>query len=225
VSLASGPGGTEGLGTRVTNDEGRFLFRNVPLGSYRLVVTFIGYRTLADTLIVDSGSDFDLDLPLSISPIELEALVVVTERRRLGPMLGFEERRRTRSGTFIDREEIEARNATLFSDLLRMVPGARVIPSGPYGNTVRLRGNCRPVLWVDGIPLLTEEGMDDILRPLDLEAIEVYRGASLPVEFGSNPCGAILVWTKRGEAQEGEGSFWRKFGMALGMLSLVLLIS
>jgi len=225
VSLASGPGGTEGIGTRITNSEGNFLFRRVPPGTYRVIVTLIGYRDLQDTLQVDLESDLELILPMSISPIQLEPLVVVTERRNLGIMGDFEGRRRSRSGTFFNREEIEARQPMLLTDLLRMVPGARVIPAYPYGYAVRLRGGCRPTLVVDGMQLMTEEGMDDILPTMDLEAVEVYHSASLPVEFGSNPCGAIVVWTRRGEPGVGGGSFWRRFAFAVGFSFLAYFLT
>ncbi|NNM06081.1 MAG: carboxypeptidase-like regulatory domain-containing protein, partial [Gemmatimonadetes bacterium] len=110
VSLASGPGPTRGIGTRVTDSDGRFLFRTVPPGSYRLVVRFLGFRDLRDTLEVAPGSDLDLALSLSVSPIELEPLVVVSDRRPpLGPLRDFERRRERMNGTFLDREEIERR--------------------------------------------------------------------------------------------------------------------
>jgi hypothetical protein len=211
------------MGTRVTDTNGRFLFRSVPPGTYRLVVTFLGYRDVRDTLPVRPDSDLDLSLAMAVAPIRLEPLVVVTERRTSGIMGDFERRRQSRSGTFFDREDIEARNPYLLSDLLRSVPGARVIPTGALSHTVRLRGGCTPELWVDGIPLMTIEGMDDILPTMDIEAVEVYHGVSLPVQFGSNSCGAIIVWTRRGERVEGGGSFWKRFGLAAAFVFLALL--
>jgi hypothetical protein len=44
--------------------------------------------------------------------------------------------------------------------------------------------------------------VDDLVRPDDLEGIEVYSGASIPIQFvrdgpmGTN-CGAIMLWTKQ----------------------------
>jgi len=160
-----------------------------------------------------------------VSPVRLDPLVVETERRTFGIMGDFAGRRRSRPGTFFDREEIESRHLGRFSDLLRVVPGARIVPDGPYGYTVRLRGGCRPTLVVDGMKLLTEEGMDDILPPGDLEAVEVYHGASVPAEFGSSPCGAIVVWTRRGEPSLGGGNFWLRFAIAVGVSFLGLLLA
>ena len=223
VSLASGPGGTEGIGTRVTNAEGEFYFKEVPPGSYRLLVTLLGYRTLEDTLQVQPGAELELTLPLSISPIELEPIVVVAEAREDPFLQDFQRRQRAFSGTFLEREDIEELHPLVFTDLMRRVPGARVIPAYPYGNTVRLRGNCRPVLWVDGVRLTTEMGMDQLLTPMDVEAVEVYHSSWFPVEFGSNSCGAIVVWTRRGEPSPPREGFWRRLALGGGFLLLAFI--
>jgi hypothetical protein len=73
--------------------------------------------------------------------------------------------------------------------------------------------------------LMTAEGMDHILPTIDLEAVEVYHASSLPVEFGSNPCGAIVVWTRRGEPGVGDGSFLRGLAFAAGFLLLGLVLT
>ena len=220
VSLTSGPGGTRGIGTRITDEDGLFQFQQVPPGTYRIRVTLLGFADLQDTLRVDPLSDLDLVLSLSVSPVKLEPLVVVSERRTLGPMGDLDRRRRAFSGTFFDREDIEAMAPFVFTDLLRRVPGVRVLPVDPYRYTVQFRGGCSPVLWVDGVKLITPEGMDDILPPMDLEAVEVYKGPSVPVQFAGNGCGSIVVWTRRGDATGGSPFTWRKFALAAGFLTL-----
>jgi hypothetical protein len=197
----------------------------VPRGVYRLSVTLIGYSDLRDTLRVEADSELELSLPLSVSPIRLEPLVVVTDRRYAGLMKGFEDRRRMGFGTFMDREDIERRNPILFTDLFRLVPGARVVSTPPYGNTILLRADCRPSLWVDGFRLLTEIGMDQLLPPMDVEAVEIYKGPSTPARFQTNSCGAIVVWTRRGEPTGGWEGFWRKLGMAAGFIALAFLLT
>lgn len=226
VSLASGPGGTPGAGTRITNAEGRFRFRSVPPGTYRIVATRIGYRERTDTLEVEAGSDLEMYLPLTVSPVPLAPITVEVTRHAPGPLDDFQDRRRTRPGTFIDREQIENRHPIYFSDLLRMVPGARVVPGRFSGSVVLLRGGCRPRLWVDGVPISSSpEGVDAIIQPLDVEAIEIYHASELPAEFGSSSCGAIIVWTRRGEPTGRAGSFWKRLALGLGFLTLGILLS
>jgi hypothetical protein len=223
VSLASSPEGTRGIGTRITGRGGDFLFRAVPAGLYRLSVTRVGLTDLRDTLRVEPGADLDLILPLWASPIPLKPIVVVA--RRSGPLADFEARRRTLSGTFIGREEIEAVNPYVFSDLLRRVPGARVVPTSSTGHRVLLRGGCIPELWVDGTRAGTTSDLDSFLKPSDIEALEVYNGASLPAQFGPNPCGAVVVWTRRGEPVASQNSLLRQLVIAAGFVTLSWLLT
>jgi len=44
----------------------------------------------------------------------------------------------------------------------------------------------------------------DQLHPNDIDAVEIYQGASIPVEYrlGASPdgeyaCGVVLIWTRR----------------------------
>lgn len=224
VSLATGPG-TRGIGTRVTGQEGGFLFREAPPGLYRLSVTRIGYADLRDTLRVEAGSDLELALSVSTSPVVLEPIVVSVRRRPQGPMSGFESRRRGLTGTFITREEIEARRPHVFTDLLHWVPGARIVPLGPFRNRVTLRGGCVPELVVDGMRVGAEPEWDLFVRPGEVEALEVYHSPSVPVEFGSNPCGAVVVWTRRGEPSTSQGGFWWKALFAGSLIALSLLLA
>jgi outer membrane cobalamin receptor len=214
------------MGTRMTDEEGFFAFDSVPAGIYFLEVTLLGYGERRDTLRVEAGADLDVLVTLSVTPLPLEPILV--EVRRLyvpAYRAGFEERRRFRSGTFFTREDIEARGAMHFSDLLRMVPGARVTPSARWGPVVTLRGGCRPQLWVDGVRTVTPLGMDDLLPPMDVDAVEVYHGAQTPAEFGGDACGTIVVWTRRGEPGPATGSFWRRLAVAVGFIAIAILLT
>lgn len=224
VSLATGPTGTQGIGTRVTGQEGDFLFRDVPPGLYRLSVTRMGYANLRDTIRVETGSDLELTLPVSASPVALEPIVVSTRRRPRGPESGFESRRRSLSGTFITREEIEARWPRVFTDLLSMVPGVRVVPSGPFGTRVLFRGGCVPLLVVDGMRIGSDPQLDHFIQPSDVEAVEVYHSPWVPVEFGVNSCGAIVVWTRRGEPTANQEGSWRRGLIAGSLIALLMLL-
>lgn len=225
VSLASGPEGTRGIGTRITGENGEFLFQEASAGLYRLSVTLLGYQDLRDTLRVDPGAEIQLVLPLSVSPVSLEPIVVVGRRRPPGPMAGFESRRRALGGTFFTRDDIERRNPHQFTDLLRLVPGARVVPVSPFGHGVLFRGRCIPGVWVDGVHVLNTMDLDSFIRPEDLEAVEVYTGAHLPVEFGPSPCGAIVVWTRRGEPGPGPNNLLRQLLIAAGFVTLAWLLA
>lgn len=78
---------------------------------------------------------------------------------------------------------------------------------------VAIRGDSRPTSAVFSEsavedlgaedPRAPDPAVDDVVDPLDIEAIEVYRsGAEVPAHFGGmgpyTRCGAILIWTRRG---------------------------
>jgi len=218
VSLASGPRGTPGIGTRVTDAEGRFLFQEVPAGTYTLVIELLGHHTRTDTLRVDAGDDLGLAAELAVSPVPLDPIVVVVARRPTGALVEFEERRRTHVGSFLTREQIEEKHPRSMSDLLRGIPGIRLVPAGSYGYDVRLRGNCRPDLWIDGVRTASTVPVDLVVAPIDVEAVEVYRVSEVPIQFGASPCGVIVVWTRPPQPSAGEGSNRRNLLIALGVV-------
>lgn len=68
------------------------------------------------------------------------------------------------------------------------------------------RGPCPPAVYVDRMYVgggMNEEpaGIDGLVIPTEVEAVEVYEGpASLPAEFGGSRagCGVVVIWTRRG---------------------------
>lgn len=78
---------------------------------------------------------------------------------------------------------------------------------------VAIRGDSRPTSAVFNEsafedlgaedPRAPDPAVDDVVDPLDIEAIEVYRsGAEVPAHFGGmspyTRCGVIVIWTRRG---------------------------
>lgn len=201
VSLGS-RAGVRGRGTRVTDDGGRFSFSGVPEGTYRLVVRSEGFREMRDTLPVPAGRDLELLLPLATATT-LEPVIV--SGRLSDPVPGYERRRRGGGARFlITREDILERQPRHISELLHRVPGGIVVPTPPEGYTLRLRGQCLPGIWVDAVPWPGATSVDRVVTPQEVEALEVYHGFELPVEFGVNSCGGILIWTRRGTPATGD---------------------
>ncbi|MBK9489825.1 MAG: carboxypeptidase-like regulatory domain-containing protein [Haliscomenobacter sp.] len=64
------------LGT-TTDDNGKFRFENLPVGRYRLRVSFVGYDTLVvPELLLESGRETVLNLPLSLAYTTLSELSI-----------------------------------------------------------------------------------------------------------------------------------------------------
>lgn len=207
VSLASTSPDLPGSGTQSTDDEGRFRFADVSAGVYRLTVAAPGYaEMIVDTLRVPVEGEVELVLLLSEGARRLEPIVVTEDRPP--PPATLDERRRLAGGSrfLVTREEIEEQDPRYVSELLRRVPGGVVVPAPTPGYMLLLRGQCRPGIWIDAVEISGTSNIDQLVSPQEVEALEVFHGFELPVEYGVNTCGGILVWTRSGpSSSSGEG--------------------
>ncbi len=196
--------------------------RNV--SAVQLDVRRLGYKPNKMPLLhFDQRDFFEVEIRLDADAILLAPLEVVTWSV-LGPspfLEGYRQRLRTGNGIFITREEIEARRPALMVDLLREIPGVTV-SGASSGNrpsvavaraqaTAQLSG-CEAQIYVDGFlvnrrtgpgqSLISDFRLDDVVSPMSVEGIEIYRGlGTVPAEF-LNPdarCGVIAIWTRRGD--------------------------
>jgi hypothetical protein len=196
-------------GTRfatTTNADGRFHFEDVPRGEYVLQVTHVGYVQVPAPLRIASDA-VDVVVRLDAAAIPLEPIRVTAFSRRLDEV-GFYERQRRGVGTFIGRPLIDGMRPLSATDLMRLVPSARLTPQGavrtPAGSSLAGRGRCRFSYIVDGARTLPDFELD-LVAPYAIEGLEFYRSlAELPAPFrmhvgreaGAASCGIVLVWTR-----------------------------
>jgi hypothetical protein len=182
----------------------------------------LGYRPITATLDVPAHDTLKVHVIMSAAPAALDT-VSVTARRMSSPFSAFEARRLGNSGGhFITREQIDSQRPKETLDLLRSMPGFRVVrPSNGYpllestrGKTspgamgmlgTELQGSvpCHPRIGVDGIVYGVDFPVDDI-SPSEIYGIEIYPGAAtLPPEYITGvavggSCGLIMIWTRTG---------------------------
>jgi hypothetical protein len=187
--------------------DGSFHVTEVAEGIRRITVRAAGHVPAQFTIPVQAGQS-----QLLLAALQPAPLVVVQRRPPMSNtrLAEFNQRRRTGGGFYLDRAEITRRNPRTLTDLLRGVPGLRVIarsggytytsthfrrfpsPGGDVGNA------CDMMLYVDGQPFPIETGDADSRLPInDIGAIEVYVTAgSVPRRYAgpTSACGVILVW-------------------------------
>lgn len=216
------------LEPRTTDDSGRFVFEEVSRGRYLLTVTAPDYQAMTDSVEVFAAEDLQLVVPLSTDPRALAPRVVGGQAP--SALRGFETRRESGRGFFITREEIQSSNARYLTDLLGATPGARVVYMPPAGNTLLLRGDCSPGVWVDGARMRDAPPIDRIASTHSVDAIEIYHGFDLPAEFGVDACGGVLIWTRTGAPPSGvasdasTGDLIRRAAVAVGLVVLAILL-
>lgn len=189
----------------LTRANGDFILDSLPSGTQSLVVKQIGYRPTEVPVELSARTPARVNVKLGVFVPELSPVEVVSARDEGLQKVGFTERKRSSTGGyFIDPETIERRNAQLFTDLLRTVPGIRVQAAGAnqmqiFSTRSATGGGC-VTIYVDGAPWqqLAAGDLDSFVRPGEVAAIEVYNGTSKPAQFTgtSGDCAAVVVWTK-----------------------------
>ena len=64
-----------------------------------------------------------------------------------------------------------------------------------------------------------------ILKGAFVVMADLARHIDLPVEFGGNPCGGVLIWSRVGEQAEPKGGFWRRVGIASMLLLFAVVVT
>lgn len=192
----------------ISNRDGRFLLSDLPPGDVEIRLERIGYQTRTTTLTVERGRTVEVYAAMSAQPIELEPVQVSVASAYLARS-GFYRRAQVVPGTRFTYRDIDHLSPMSMADLLRRVPGVTVVTPtiGPGTEALSNRrsgggalGRCRLKPYYNGTPM---EGFDlDILPPEELEALEVYQGSNVPIEYldplqvDGPSCGVILIWTR-----------------------------
>src|SRR5512143_1105311 len=187
-----------------TDDHGHFAFPPLPKGDSEVSVRRIGYEPIIVRFAVSGGPANSLRVVIAELPAVLEAITVsAAERHRRQRIEDFYWRRARGTGTYVTREEILTRRASVPSDVLRTAKGVRFVRTSSGGGirfntSTNTRVACVPMIWIDG---QRDPGMELDEIPLnDIEGIELYNGpATTPAEFwqaSGAQCGTIVVWIR-----------------------------
>lgn len=196
----------DGTQIRVISDaNGTFVIRNPPESDLRLIVRRLGFRPRASDVVVERNRVTEVAVVLDPTPAKLEPVVVAARPEVFDARLtGFYSRMENKAGHYITPERLKNLSSHRFSDVIREVPGVRVLSSGrnAFTRSIRLRGaNCAPVVFMDGVPAHAGEFDIDIIEPSTIEGVEVYHGsATIPVQFSTSTvgdrCGVIAFWSR-----------------------------
>ena len=199
----------EGFSTRATTrDNGEFHIAGIPAGTVRIIARRLGYLPARRELVIPVGATLRVELIMRPAPAEMAPVTVTARREPFDSRLsGFRQRAESQAAGYIfTREKIERTSNRSTFDLIRTVPGVRIVTNGrgaAIEQSLRFRSNrCPPVVFIDGFAASAAE-FD--LSTIDLnmvEGVEVYTsGTSLPPEFftvarGLEQCGVIAIWSR-----------------------------
>ena len=189
--------------------KGAFRLTPLPSGTQTVEVRLLSYQPKHYVVNLTPRKETHLTARLDQRAQVLDPVIVTA--RPTSDIPGFDERREHATGTFFTKQQIQDANSNAISDIFRKVPGMQVLfVSGIY-KVVSSRGaanECNTVQWVvDGTKYSVgqDENMDELFRPTEIEAIEVYNSAvDTPPQFQGPQaaCGTIVIWTNRGHLKK-----------------------
>jgi Carboxypeptidase regulatory-like domain len=195
----------------MTDSAGRFRLTEMPIGPYFLRARKVGYDPVVFSMNLMERDSLDASITLTqfsaARGTQLDTIRVTADMARMSRRLrGFEQRKTTARGIYIDAAEIERRKPTLLTDMLRGRANITVQRNGVgdtqvFGPRLSITtGYCPLALIIDGVLINTSGGRMDNFVPIDnVAGIEVYNsGTSVPGEFQrlGTDCGAVIVWTR-----------------------------
>jgi hypothetical protein len=184
----------------ISGDSGAFRITGLPPGTVVFNVRRIGYEAATFTAVLKPGKTHRTNFALSTAAQSLPTLAVSDTAVQSHWLDAFNAKKSNGRGTFITRAEIVKRGARTGIDVIRNVPGVRIVQSRQSSRVLMSRTMnraCPPAMYLHGLPY--GGTMDDFTAD-DIEAVEVYVGESeIPPEFDRNGrgiCGVINIWTR-----------------------------
>jgi len=213
--------------TGMTNENGEFVLRDVPNGSYQVEITFVGYEVYRSIITVENHE--------AVVSADMKQMHSTLDETVVKGYYSTTNRLNTGNVTRIKGEDIQKQPVSdPIMALEGRVPGLYIsqtsgMPGASY--TVMLRGlnsianGTNPLYIVDGVPftsntltspdigggavgsagsnLTSPNGLSPFnsLNPADIESIEVLKDADATAIYGSRGAnGVILITTKKGKA-------------------------
>lgn len=173
-----------------TDKDGRYIFTDIPAGSYSLWLAGIGYNGISRNITVAEGTTAAQDITVNDANVALDNVTILglTEQQAVN--------RQAYNVTTIDAKKLY--NSTLdLSHALDRVSGIRVRESGGVGSNTSFSlngfsGN-QVRFFLDGIPMDNFGSSFQINNiPINFaERVEVYKGC-VPVWLGSDALGGAI---------------------------------
>lgn len=201
-------------GVKVSADSsGAFVLPDVPVGDRIIDVRRIGFGAQQFPITLVAGRNRNVALvlpPIAQALPDVKIADRLAKPARYASTRKYDEfytRRAQGFGTFLTREDIDARFKTNTPELLQGVPGMKVKRVGSEWRIQSLHcqmgfGGEDPQKWIrvfiDGMDVGDASELTSV-NPAQIEAMEIYKGpAELPAAARGKGCAAIFIWTRDG---------------------------
>lgn len=182
-----------------SNNNGDFLFRNVPEGYHLIEISHIGFTTVTQNVMI--SGDTKMDFTLSQSIIENNEVVIT------GVSSATQSKRVSTPITVIKKEELFTNSSTNIIESLTKKPGVSSITTGPGISkpVIRGLGYNRVITMNDGIKQEGQQWGDEHgieIDELSVSRVEILKGPAA-LTYGSDALAGVINIITNIPAQEG----------------------
>ncbi|MEJ2196573.1 MAG: carboxypeptidase-like regulatory domain-containing protein, partial [Ignavibacteriaceae bacterium] len=189
-----------------TNLDGEYLISNIPVGTYTVKVSYIGYET--KNLDVDVLENKSTLLDVQLIPEVLEGEEVVITGQALGQASAINQQ--LTSNTIINvisEEKIQELPDANVAETIGHLPGVSLTRSGGEANKIILRGMSDKYAYVtlDGVKVPTTEAQErgtdlSLISQNNLAGIELYKALTSDMEADAI-AGAVNLATRKASSE------------------------
>jgi len=196
-----------------TDETGRFTISNVPVGTYTVEASLVGYETVEREITVRTSEITTLTIRLSQESVELSGITVrdrrggyVAEEVTSGNKIGAPLTETPQSVSVITRDQLAARGVDRVSEALRYTSGTQGETFGfePRTFFFRFRGfdNTSTGLYRNGLQLRNPTGrLGYDPEPYGAERVEVPKGPSSAL-YGAGSVGGLVNFVSKRPTRE-----------------------
>ena len=184
-----------------TDVNGEYSISSVPSGSYTVTISFIGYDDYQKSVLIESGKRYKIDAVLSIEPILMAKLEIISEVDAPYQDLPG-------AATVLDMQTLKLVNPIGTQEMLEYVPGVNAFADDGIGNSrisIGIRGlnprrSSRVLILEDGIPIQPALYVYPNMYynpPADrIDQIEVIKGSGT-ILYGPQTMGGVINYFTR----------------------------
>lgn len=183
----------------VTDDAGAYRLTGVPAGPARILVSYVGFRSEAASLLVPADGtvarEFELELAQADgSVVKLEAFNVVADREMSAQAVAMNEQRQAPNlKNVVAIDEFGDRGTENIGDFLRFIPGVSINDAGLVPNDVILRGfpSAYSGIMVDGGEFASSRGTSRSVSLLEVPMSNISRVEVTKVPTPDQPASGL----------------------------------
>lgn len=173
-----------------TDKDGKFILTNIPQGNFKLIISFIGYETHMQNVLL-SGNEIQLSIVLNEAITHMDEVIVSNIFKRL----------QSQNVMKVEQESIKSlqqKGAATLIEGLATIPGVSQVSTGTSIGKPVIRGlsGNRVLVYSQGVRMENQQFGEEHglgLNDSGVESVEVIKGPS-SLLYGSDALGGVLYF-------------------------------